>query len=144
MRKVAAVVAVLLGLVFVASGLVVLLKIAPTPPPPPEGSPAAGFFAAFGPTGYLTFVKVLEVIGGILLAVPDHHQHPGVSWVCDERRRPCFSGVTCDLRSNIVSGVGRTGGVRGFSLWKSEERDHCAHATDGCRRTDLKLVQFEV
>jgi hypothetical protein len=29
-----------------------------------------GFFAAFGATGYLTFVKVLEVIGGILVAIP--------------------------------------------------------------------------
>jgi hypothetical protein len=40
------------------------------PPPPPEGSPTAQFFAAFGPTGYLTVVKVFELIGGILVAVP--------------------------------------------------------------------------
>jgi hypothetical protein len=26
--------------------------------------------AAFGPTGYLTFVKILEVIGGVLVAIP--------------------------------------------------------------------------
>lgn len=26
--------------------------------------------AAFVPTGYLTFVKVLEVVGGVLVAVP--------------------------------------------------------------------------
>ena len=70
MKKTAAIVGALLGLLFIASGLVVLLKVAPNPPPPPEGSPAAGFFAAFGPTGYLTFVKVLEVVGGILLAIP--------------------------------------------------------------------------
>ena len=38
--------------------------------PPPEGSPAALFFGAFGPTGYLTFVKVCEIVGGILLALP--------------------------------------------------------------------------
>ena len=30
----------------------------------------AHFFAAFGPTGYLTFVKVFEVLGGILVAIP--------------------------------------------------------------------------
>ena len=60
----------LLGLLFIASGLVVLLGLAPTPPPPPEGSPPAHFFAAFGPTGYLTFVKVLEVAGGALVALP--------------------------------------------------------------------------
>jgi hypothetical protein len=50
MRIAGVIVGALLGLVFVASGLVVLLNVAPTPPPPPEGSPAAGFFSAFGPT----------------------------------------------------------------------------------------------
>lgn len=70
MRITSIIAGVLLGLLFVMSGLVVLLNMAPTPPPPPEGSPAAGFFAAFGPTGYLTFVKVLEVVGGILVAIP--------------------------------------------------------------------------
>ena len=59
----------LLGLFFVFSGLVVLLKLVPMPPPP-EGSPAASFMQAFVPTGYLTFVKVLEVLGGILVAIP--------------------------------------------------------------------------
>ena len=59
----------LLGLLFVLSGLVVLLKLVPMPPPP-EGSPAALFMGAFGPTGYLAFVKVLEVLGGILIAIP--------------------------------------------------------------------------
>ena len=59
----------LLGLLFVLSGLVVLLKLVPTPPPP-EGTPAAQFMAAFGATGYLTFVKVLEVLGGVLVALP--------------------------------------------------------------------------
>ncbi len=60
----------LLGLLFIASGLVVLLKLGPTPPTPPEGTPSAHFMAAFVPTGYLTFVKVFEVVGGILVAVP--------------------------------------------------------------------------
>lgn len=64
------VVGILLGLAFVASGLMVLLKLGPTPPMPPEGTPAGHFMAAFGPTGYMTFVKVLEVIGGVLLAIP--------------------------------------------------------------------------
>lgn len=36
----------------------------------PEGTPIAMFMGAFGPTGYLTFVKVLELIGGILVAIP--------------------------------------------------------------------------
>ncbi len=60
----------ILGLIFVAVGLMVLLSLGPTPPAPPEGSLPAHFFAAFGPTGYLTFVKVLEVLGGVLVAVP--------------------------------------------------------------------------
>jgi uncharacterized membrane protein YphA (DoxX/SURF4 family) len=69
--KIAAIIAgALLGFVFVASGLVVLLNMVPPQSPPPEGSAAAGFFAAFGPTGYLTFVKVLEVLGGVLVAIP--------------------------------------------------------------------------
>jgi uncharacterized membrane protein YphA (DoxX/SURF4 family) len=59
-----------LGLLFIASGLVVLLNLVPMPPPPPEGTPPAHFMAAFGPTGYLTFVKVMEVLGGLLVAIP--------------------------------------------------------------------------
>ena len=60
---------VLLGLLFIASSLVVLLNLVQMPPPP-EGTPAAFFMAAFVPTGYLTFVKVLELLGGILVAIP--------------------------------------------------------------------------
>lgn len=48
----------------------VLLKLGPTPPTPPEGSPVAMFMGAMFPTGYLTFVKVLEVLGGVLVIVP--------------------------------------------------------------------------
>lgn len=59
----------LVGLLFIASALVVLLK-AVAMPPPPEGTPAAMFFAAFGPTGYLTFIKIMELVGGILVAIP--------------------------------------------------------------------------
>lgn len=70
MKYVANIAGGLLGLLFIASGLVVLLKLGPTPPAPPEGSPAAMFFGAFGPTGYLTFVKVFEVLGGALVTIP--------------------------------------------------------------------------
>jgi putative oxidoreductase len=59
----------LLGLLFIASGLVVLLKLVPMPPMP-EGTPAGHFMAAFVPTGYLTLVKLCEVIGGVLVAIP--------------------------------------------------------------------------
>jgi uncharacterized membrane protein YphA (DoxX/SURF4 family) len=70
MKYIPSIVGGLLGLLFIASGLVVLLKLGPTPPLPPEGTPAAHFMAAFMPTGYLTFVKVFEVVGGLLVAVP--------------------------------------------------------------------------
>jgi len=60
----------LLGALFIMAGVMVLFNLAPTPPPPPEGSPPALFMGAFARTGYLTFVKVLEVIGGVLVAIP--------------------------------------------------------------------------
>jgi hypothetical protein len=70
MKYLPTIAAVLLGLLFVFSGVVVLSGLAPDAPAPLEGSPAAHFMAAFVPTGYLTFVKVLEVVGGVLVAVP--------------------------------------------------------------------------
>lgn len=60
---------IVLGLLFVMSGVVVLFNLAPMPKLP-EGSPAALFMGAFGPTGYMTFVKVLEILGGVLVAIP--------------------------------------------------------------------------
>lgn len=39
------------------------------PSGPPEGSPPALFMAVLFPTGYLAFVKVLEIIGGLTVAV---------------------------------------------------------------------------
>ncbi len=59
----------LLGLVFVVFGLNFFLKFLPTPSPP-EGTPAAAFMGAMFGTGYLAFIKVLEIIGGILVAIP--------------------------------------------------------------------------
>ena len=70
MRHLPNIAGALLGLVFIAAGLMMLLGYAPEPPPPPEGSYMALFMGAFAPSGYLTFVKVLEVIGGVLVAVP--------------------------------------------------------------------------
>lgn len=60
----------LLGLLFVVFGLNFFLKFIPMPPGPPAGSPPALFMGALFPTGYLTFVKVLEILGGLLVAVP--------------------------------------------------------------------------
>ncbi len=58
---------IVLGLLFIMSAVVVLFNLVQMPPPP-EGTPAALFFGAFGPTGWMTFVKVLELLGGILVA----------------------------------------------------------------------------
>jgi putative oxidoreductase len=59
----------LLGLLFVIFGLNFFLHFIPIPPPP-EGSPAAAFMGVLYTTGFLTFVKVLELVGGILVMVP--------------------------------------------------------------------------
>jgi len=60
---------ILLGLLFIMSAVMVLFNLVKAPPPP-EGSPAAMFFGAFAPTGYLTFVKVLELVGGLIVMIP--------------------------------------------------------------------------
>ena len=60
---------IVLGLLFVMSAVVVLFNLVKAPPPP-EGSPAAMFFGAFAPTGYLTFVKIFELVGGLVVMIP--------------------------------------------------------------------------
>jgi len=60
---------VLLGLLFIMSAVMVLFNLVKMPPPP-EGTPAAMFFGAFGPTGYLKFVKIFELVGGLVVMIP--------------------------------------------------------------------------
>jgi hypothetical protein len=60
---------VLLGLCFLAASIPVLLNLI-TIPKMPEGTPAASFMAAFVPTGYVKFVKMFELIGGIVVMIP--------------------------------------------------------------------------
>ena len=60
---------IVLGLMFVMSAVTVLFNLVKMPPLP-EGTPVAMFFAAFGPTGYMKFVKVLELAGGLLVMIP--------------------------------------------------------------------------
>ncbi len=69
MKYIPPIVGTLLGLVFIAAGVTFFLKIGPKENFA-EGSPVAHFMAAFGPTGYMAFVKVLEILGGLLVAIP--------------------------------------------------------------------------
>ena len=61
---------VLLGLLFVMASTMVLFHWGPNPPPPPADSPPGLFMAALVPTGYLVFIKIIELIGGILVMIP--------------------------------------------------------------------------
>ncbi|MEQ1751555.1 MAG: hypothetical protein ABL974_19185 [Prosthecobacter sp.] len=70
MKLISNIAGALLGLLFIVFGLNFFLHFIPMPPGPPEGSPPALFMAALYPTGYLAFVKVLEILGGVLTAVP--------------------------------------------------------------------------
>jgi len=59
----------LLGLVFVAFSMMFFLHVNMQPPkPPPAG--IMTLMGAFGPLGYLTFVKAFELIGGLLVSIP--------------------------------------------------------------------------
>jgi putative oxidoreductase len=69
MKYVPSIVGALLGLLFIASSVYVLSGKAPMDKIP-EGTPPFHFMAALGPTGYMTFIKVCELLGGILTAIP--------------------------------------------------------------------------
>ncbi|MEP4079872.1 hypothetical protein [Haloferula sp.] len=60
----------LLGLAFIAFGLNHFIPFLPSPPSPEEGSPTAMFFAGLYVSGYLGFIKAIEILGGILVAIP--------------------------------------------------------------------------
>jgi putative oxidoreductase len=72
MKYLPSIVSALLGLLFVAASIVVLFNLVQPQPEdmPPEGSPAALFMGAMGPTGMLTLVKVCELAGGLLVIIP--------------------------------------------------------------------------
>lgn len=68
MKIVQIIVSALLGALFVFGGL--FYFFGEMPPPPPTDTPAGMFFSAFSTTGYFDFIKILEIAGGILLAIP--------------------------------------------------------------------------
>lgn len=59
----------LLGLIFIVFGLNFFLKFLPTPTPE-AGTPSAAFIGAMFSTSYLTFIKTLEIVGGVLTTIP--------------------------------------------------------------------------
>ena len=69
MKHAPSIAGILLGLLFIMSSVTVLFHLVQMPLPP-DGTPAALFMGALVPTGYMTFVKVLELTGGILVAIP--------------------------------------------------------------------------
>jgi uncharacterized membrane protein YphA (DoxX/SURF4 family) len=60
---------VIVGLLFVMSAVMVLFNLVAMPELPKDTA-IGHFMEAFGPTGYMTFVKVVELLGGILIAIP--------------------------------------------------------------------------
>ena len=69
MKHLPIIAAALLGLAFIVFGLNFFLQFLPMPMPP-EGSPPAMFMGAMFATGYLAFVKVLEIAGGVFVILP--------------------------------------------------------------------------
>lgn len=61
--------ATILGLIFLMASGMYFLDLGPDPEFP-EGSPIALFMGALGPTGYMSFIKVCELLGAILVIVP--------------------------------------------------------------------------
>jgi len=70
MRYIPIIAGLLLGLLFAASGLTFLLGMIPPMPAPPPGSFEELFMGALIPSGYMAMVKVFEVCGGVLVAIP--------------------------------------------------------------------------
>ena len=70
MKHIPTIAAILLGVAFITFGLNHFLKFIPMGDGPPKGTPPALFFGAVGPTGFLTFVKILEIAGGVLVLLP--------------------------------------------------------------------------
>ena len=68
-EKIAILSGFLLGLVFVVFGLNFFFHFLPVPSPE-EGSAAAAFMGAAYSSGLLTAVKLIEIIGGICVALP--------------------------------------------------------------------------
>jgi hypothetical protein len=61
----------LLGLLFLTFGLNFFLNFIPMPADPsPADSPHKLFMTVLVPTGYFAFIKVIEITGALLVAIP--------------------------------------------------------------------------
>ncbi len=61
----------LLGLAFIVFGSNFFLNFLPMPDDPsPPDAPHKLFMGALFPTGYLAWIKAMEVLGGVLVAIP--------------------------------------------------------------------------
>ena len=69
MKYIPTVASILLGLLFLMAGVTFFLGMMPAETLEP-GSPKAMFTGAFGPTGYLAFVKVFEIVGAVFVMIP--------------------------------------------------------------------------
>lgn len=69
MKYLPTIASVLLSLIFLMGSIPFFLHMVPDLKFP-EGSPIAHFMGAFGPTGYMHFVKSCELIGAILVMIP--------------------------------------------------------------------------
>lgn len=68
MKYLPAIAGVLLGLIFAFASIAFFAGM--QGPAPAPGSAVEHFFIATGPTGFLTFVKVIELVGAVLVAIP--------------------------------------------------------------------------
>lgn len=72
MKQLPNIIGALLGLAFLAFGINHFYEFLPKPggPKPVPGSPATMFFPAMGKSGFMTFIKSIEIIGAIFVALP--------------------------------------------------------------------------
>ncbi len=70
MKHIPNIAAGLLGLAFLTFGLNFFFNFLPPLPKSPEGSPMALFGGAIYITGFLKFVKIIEIVGAILVLIP--------------------------------------------------------------------------
>ena len=70
MKYITNIVGALLGLLFLFTGTDYFFHYGPKMPPPEPGTPPALFMGALIPIGYFAMIKVLEITGAVLTAIP--------------------------------------------------------------------------